>query len=533
VLALAGAARAYTPRWAPPIYAGQLVLDGGGAFEQLAVADFNADGRQDLFTARAMFGPPHNYAVSVALGDGRGHFNDATTAMFAGAVPMTQIARQLVVADFNGDRRPDVFVADHGYDGDPFPGFQNTLVLSVPGGKLIDATGNLPQASDFTHSATAADVDGNGTTDIYVGNVFGQQRIAPRVLLNDGSAHFTIADGALPAQMNDVTADHRYTGSLLADVNGDSAPDLVLAADTATQSSEVLLNDGHGHFAPLAGALPPKPMLGDGLGPAVADLNGDGRADLLIGYSKPGYKGRWVQVLIGNGDGTFRDETAQRLPQHDNDDPWPMFFYPRDFNHDGRGEFGAKFAGDESPVFTQDAAGLLQPVFRLPQRQAPWGFIDSTGDGSDDIAAVNPLSGVVSLYPEVYPGRKTPPKSLPRPAALPVPYLLNLRVRPSRFSGGATISYEDADLGVTTFTIARRLPCKAGRKPRRAKRCIRLVPVAGSFTHNDLRGPNSLAFDGRMGGHRLRPGDYELSAKPTSTNGIAGKAIHSQFRVLP
>ena len=53
-------------------------------------------------------------------------------------------------------------------DTDPFPGYQNTLILSAPGGKLVDATGNLPQVYDYTHSAAAADVDGDGATDLYV-----------------------------------------------------------------------------------------------------------------------------------------------------------------------------------------------------------------------------------------------------------------------------------------------------------------------------------------------------------------------------
>ena len=117
------------------------------------------------------------------LNDGQGKFVDATSSIFAGPVPVTQNARELVISDFNNDGRADVFIADHGDDRDPFPGFQNTLILSASGGQLVDATANLPQASDFTHSATAADVDGGGTTDIYAGNVYGGNTIPPRLLL--------------------------------------------------------------------------------------------------------------------------------------------------------------------------------------------------------------------------------------------------------------------------------------------------------------------------------------------------------------
>jgi hypothetical protein len=42
--------------------------------------------------------------------------------------------RKALVVDFNGDARPDVFVACHGYDVSPFPGEQPVLLLSQPDG---------------------------------------------------------------------------------------------------------------------------------------------------------------------------------------------------------------------------------------------------------------------------------------------------------------------------------------------------------------------------------------------------------------
>ena len=59
--------------------------------------------------------------------------------------------------DLNGDGRPDMFIAGHGWDAEPFPGEQNRLYLSRPGGGWRDATGELPRLSDFSHPAAISD----------------------------------------------------------------------------------------------------------------------------------------------------------------------------------------------------------------------------------------------------------------------------------------------------------------------------------------------------------------------------------------
>jgi hypothetical protein len=91
--------------------------------------------------------------------------------VFLGPLPGIDVPREIVVADFNGDGNPDLFVADHGLDDEPWPCHQNTLILSAPGGKLVNATSFLPQQLDMTHSADAADIDGDGDQDLYIGNM--------------------------------------------------------------------------------------------------------------------------------------------------------------------------------------------------------------------------------------------------------------------------------------------------------------------------------------------------------------------------
>ncbi len=96
-------------------------------------------------------------------------------------------------------------------------------------------------------------------------------------------------------------------GVTAADLNGDGRPDLVIA-NLGSNSLTILLNDGMGGFtaaAPLSlGALAPQSVL-------AADLNGDHKIDLVVisapaipSTQGPGFSG--PVVLLGNGDGTFQ-----------------------------------------------------------------------------------------------------------------------------------------------------------------------------------------------------------------------------------
>jgi hypothetical protein len=94
--------------------------------------------------------------------------------------------RKAAVADFNNDGRPDVFVACHGWDAAPFPGEKNKVVLSQPNGTY--AIQNASDDVGFFHAATAADLNGDGFVDVVVVNNFDPQ--AAVALLNKGNGTF-------------------------------------------------------------------------------------------------------------------------------------------------------------------------------------------------------------------------------------------------------------------------------------------------------------------------------------------------------
>jgi hypothetical protein len=524
LLPSASTAAAALPQWGAPQSVGTVPLDGAWFASQIAVADFNGDGHQDILITRNSQDAQHTYPVTVLLGDGKGNFTDGTSSVFQGSVPQTQFARQIVISDFNGDGHPDAFIADHGDDHAPYPGYQSTLILSASGGKLVNATANLPQQYAFTHSAAAADVNGDGAIDLYTGSI-GQ--VPPQILLNDGTGNFSVGTGLLPAAQSDLNQ-NRYTGSTFADVNGDGHPDLVLSAMNDTPQSVVLLNDGTGHFTLLPNALPAKPFAPDAIGfdPTAFDINGNGRLDLLIGYTKnnPFDVGRWIQVLINNGDGTFSDKTASFLPQSDNSDGWPEFFRLADLQRTGHMDFGVVTNGGDysADLYLRNQNDNFQPGPAIGTYVQAWAFIDATGDGSNDIIGVH-STGDVFLVPEIR--ATTPPP-------IPTPVLSRLRLMPAAFRAarrgatvaraatGATISYSVSEASTTTFTVDR---ASRGRK---------FIPLHGNFTHHDVAGANHFHFTGRIGGRALSPGRYRLNATPRSATGHVGQTKQTPFRIV-
>jgi hypothetical protein len=110
--------------------------------------------------------------------------------------------------------------------------------------------------------------------------------------------------------------------------------------------------------------------------------------------------------------------------------------------------------------------------------------------------------------------------------------LSGLRVSPRRHSVARrklTISYKLLAASTVAITLKRETPGrKAGgrcvkqtRHNRGHKKCTRLVGVSGQIVKDGAAGANSFRWNGKIGGHKLRPGTYQLTAtaggKPRTT----------------
>lgn len=180
-----------------------VVLNGNGnadpydetVFKNGALMDIDGDGFLDVIGSASISGFGPGVPIVTFLNDGTGRFSPVD-ALITGTAPAVVHARQWLVADFNGDAQADLFVADHGLDQFPFPGFPNTLLLSSGAGGLSNSSSNVGTASGFTHGAAVGDIDNDGDLDIFMNNQRGLEDIGGAasdsfIFLNNGTGVFT------------------------------------------------------------------------------------------------------------------------------------------------------------------------------------------------------------------------------------------------------------------------------------------------------------------------------------------------------
>jgi hypothetical protein len=94
--------------------------------DEVAVLDMNGDGFDDVLAASTGQPYPSNASIpiQILLNDGHGGFFDGTSQVITGPIPKTINPAGIIVADFNGDGKPDIFIPDAGLDANPFPGGQ-------------------------------------------------------------------------------------------------------------------------------------------------------------------------------------------------------------------------------------------------------------------------------------------------------------------------------------------------------------------------------------------------------------------------
>lgn len=271
-----------------------------------SVADLDRDGRLDLFVSNyVVYDPADNPtclaestrrdycgpSVFEAAGDtvyrnlGDGRFEDVTEAWLGDHPPLRGLGT--VVADFDADGLPDVFVAN---DGDQNQFWRNTGAgfseQALASGAAVNRHGRMEAGMGIG----LADLQDDADWDLLLTHLTGESNT---LYLNFGDGSFVDDTAAWGLQAS--TLPFTGFGAALADFDRDTRPDLIVAngavrviearreageAYPLAQRDQLFRNTGR-RFEPVTGneaAL--APAVGRGL--AIGDVDNDGLRDVLV-----------------------------------------------------------------------------------------------------------------------------------------------------------------------------------------------------------------------------------------------------------
>ena len=283
------------------------------------VADFDHDGDLDIFVGgRAnsdIYGkPPHSYLLQ---NDGKGNFTVVTAALAPGLDGLGMITDAAWV-DVDKDGWPDLVVTGEWMPPVLFKNHQGHLVQENLTGDDVDLSG-------WWCGLLATDLNGDGYPDLllgnyglnskltasadyplkmYVGDVEASGRMEQIVALAKNGKYYTFLDKEnlekqLPFLKKKYPSYGAMAGLTVEEIFGKRLDSFALF-EAYSLASTALINDGKGHFKPAA--LPYPMQWAPIFAFAQADLNGDGKPDVLTGgdfFGTRPHEGRYDAMPLG------------------------------------------------------------------------------------------------------------------------------------------------------------------------------------------------------------------------------------------
>jgi hypothetical protein len=239
-----------------------------------AAGDVNGDGRMDVF-----LGGAKQSAGALYVQQANGRFEATNTALFREDRLAEDVDATFFDADGDGDL--DLYVVSGGNAYSPqSTALQDRLYLNDGSGRFEKALQRLPRMITSGASVSAADYDGDGDVDLFVGGRIVPWRygLHPRsyLLQNDGTGHFSDVTEQVAPELTQIGM---VTDATWSDVDSNGRPDLFVVGDWMPIT--VLRNAGNG-LEPID-----LPSLANSHGwwtrIIAADFDADGDDDYVVG----------------------------------------------------------------------------------------------------------------------------------------------------------------------------------------------------------------------------------------------------------
>ncbi len=382
-----------------PVFTTSVDFPTGGKPVSITLQDINLDGKPDVALG------DQDTAVSIFINN---TITGDTTAAFS--TPFDFTAGQGVffadAADFNGDGKPDLVTVD----------FQSTAFVLINTTTPGSSTPSFTAATSFTtmdipRGVAAGDFNGDGKPDFAVVNDDSMSVFLNTTTLGSTTPTFS-------ARSDFGTGTNSQPGEVLVkDINCDGKPD-VITVNFGSNSLSVFLNATlPGSSVPAFLARSDFATLSFPENMSIADLNGDGRPDMLAANSASDSISVFINATsVGTSPASFTNTDFSMQAGSS-----PKSICVQDFNGDGKPDLASgNYNNSAVSVFLNTTTpGSISPTFTAAQDFSTGSSVspvsaaagDFNLDGKPDLAVVNaePGGGYISiLLNTTSPGALTP-----------------------------------------------------------------------------------------------------------------------------